>query len=72
MNSDRKAGLPVEGTSHKSETHTQLLLLPDGRLLVHNLTPAMAQILQKLDPGDRLIRLRAPPVTAGAPSALDS
>ncbi len=30
-----------------SENHTELLLLPDGRILVHNLTPAMAALLQQ-------------------------
>lgn len=44
--------------AHSRESQTRLLLLPDGRILVHNLTPAMAQILQKLDPADRLIRQR--------------
>lgn len=39
------------------ETHTQLLLLPDGRLLVHNLTPAMAEILHKLDPWNPRLQL---------------
>ena len=47
-----QAGCPRPG-------HTRLLLLPDGRVLVHNLTPAMARILQKLDPEDRLIQKRA-------------
>jgi hypothetical protein len=32
-----------------SETHTELLILPDGRILVQNLTPAMAALLQELD-----------------------
>jgi hypothetical protein len=36
-----------------SETHTELLILPDGRILVHNLTPAMAALLHELDPRDR-------------------
>jgi hypothetical protein len=35
------------------ENHTELLLLPDGRILVHNLIPAMAALLHQLDPGDR-------------------
>ncbi len=33
-----------------SMTYTELLLLPDGRILVHNLTPAMAALLHELDP----------------------
>jgi hypothetical protein len=31
---------------------TRLLLLPDGRVLAHNLTMAMADILLMLDPND--------------------
>jgi len=43
----------------KSENHTELLLLPDGRILAHNLTPAAAALLHHLDPGDRSMLLRA-------------
>jgi hypothetical protein len=42
-----------------SENHTELLLLPDGRILVHNLVPAMAALLHQLDPGDRGMIKRA-------------
>jgi hypothetical protein len=42
-----------------SETHTELLILPDGRVLVHNLTPAMAALLHALDPQDRSMIDRA-------------
>jgi hypothetical protein len=42
-----------------SETHTELLILPDGRILVHNLTPAMAALLHELDPLDRSMINRA-------------
>lgn len=42
-----------------SENHTELLLLPDGRILVHNLTPAMAALLQQINPGDRSMTERA-------------
>jgi hypothetical protein len=31
------------------ENCTELLLLPDGRVMVHNLTPAMAGMLKDLD-----------------------
>ena len=46
---------PVAGQSGLS---TDLLLLPDGRVLVHNLTPAFAEILSKLNPGDSQIQAR--------------
>jgi hypothetical protein len=42
----------------ESENHTELLLLPDGRILVHNLTPAMAALLHHLDPGDHNMLMR--------------
>ena len=38
---------------------TELLILPDGRILVHNLTPAMAAILAELNPADEPMRERA-------------
>lgn len=40
-------------------SETELLVLPDGRVLVHNLTPAMAALLSGLAPNDQLMRLRA-------------
>lgn len=42
-----------------SATHTELLILPDGRILVHNLTPVMAALLRELDPRDRSMKDRA-------------
>jgi hypothetical protein len=38
---------------------TELLLLPDGRILVHSLTPAFAELLNKLNPDDEQINSRA-------------
>jgi hypothetical protein len=48
----------VEPLSGDAETVTRLLLLPDGRVLAHNLTPWMAQILQQLAPGDLILEQR--------------
>jgi hypothetical protein len=42
-----------------SENYTELLLLPDGRILVHNLTQAMAALFHQLDLGDRSMIKRA-------------
>ena len=42
-----------------TENHSELLILPDGRILVHNLIPAMAALLHQLDPGDRSMIKRA-------------
>jgi hypothetical protein len=38
---------------------TELLILPDGKVLVHNLTPACAELLSELNPADEQIRSRA-------------
>lgn len=35
---------PAEGS------HSELLILSDGRILVHNLTPAFADLLHELNP----------------------
>mgnify|MGYP000950564858 CR=1 FL=1 len=37
---------------------TEILILPDARVLVHNLTPVMAAILEPLNPGADEIRDR--------------
>jgi hypothetical protein len=37
---------------------TELLLLPDGRVLVHNLTPAFAELLHALNAHDEQIAPR--------------
>ncbi len=38
---------------------TDLLILSDGTVLAHNLTPAMAAVLHKLNPQDETMRLRS-------------
>ena len=43
----------------RGELSTELLLLPDGRILVHNLTRPFADLLNELNPGEDAIRLRA-------------
>jgi hypothetical protein len=43
----------------KHPLSTELLILPDGRVLVQNLTQPMAEILRKLNPHDRQIAPRA-------------
>jgi hypothetical protein len=40
---------PAEGS------HSELLILPDGRILVHNLTPAFADLLHELNPEETQI-----------------
>lgn len=38
---------------------SELLLLPDGRILVHNLTPEFARLLSELNPDDPQILPRS-------------
>lgn len=42
---------------------TELLILPDGRILAHNLTQPMATLLRKLNPEDDQIASRVPRFT---------
>jgi len=42
---------------------SEFLILPDGRILAHNLTRPFAELLHKLNPGDEQTALR---VTADA------
>jgi len=39
--------------------HGELLVLPDGKILAHNITPEIAALLSELDPENRLMKLRA-------------
>lgn len=38
---------------------TDILILSDGTVLAHNLTPGMAKVLHKLNPNDQAIKARA-------------
>jgi hypothetical protein len=44
---------------NKIELSTELLILPDGRILVQNLTRPMAELLNRLNPKDKPIASRA-------------
>jgi hypothetical protein len=48
-------------TKRKNQLSTELLILPDGRILVQNLTQPMAEILRELNPRDRQIAPRVFP-----------
>jgi hypothetical protein len=50
----RRQGEAVHNTSSQD-----ILILADGRVLTHNLTPAMAAVLGKLNPDDEPMRRRA-------------
>jgi hypothetical protein len=40
------------------ELMSELLVMPDGQIYVHNLTPEMAAVLRELNPGDETIARR--------------
>ena len=40
------------------ELVSELLIMPDGKIYVHNLTPVMAKILSELNPDDAAFRQR--------------
>lgn len=39
--------------------HSEFLILPDGKILAHNITPVMAKVLSELNPEDEPMRRRA-------------
>jgi hypothetical protein len=47
----------------EAELTSELLLMPDGRILVHNLTPAFADLLHELNPACEQITDRTRPFT---------
>jgi len=38
---------------------SELLILPDGRILAHSITPEMARVLSELNPADEAMNRRA-------------
>jgi hypothetical protein len=50
----------------KNESCAELLILPDGRILVHNLTRPVAELLRELNPGCEQIVSRAKSQNAAA------
>lgn len=46
-------------TAMESALASELLILPDGRILVHNLTRPMADLLRGLNPKDKNFAPRA-------------
>jgi hypothetical protein len=54
MKSNDENPIPV-----RSELSTELLILPDGKILVHNLTQPFAELLRELNPDCEQIAARA-------------
>jgi len=49
---------PAGASQSAAESLCDLLILSDGTVLAHNLTPAMAAVLNEINPEDAAIRLR--------------
>jgi hypothetical protein len=43
----------------RQQQTSELLILANGNIFVHNLTPEMAGLLAELDPDDKVMRQRA-------------
>jgi len=54
---------PLRFPARAETSHSELLILPDGRILVHNLTRAFADLLHDLNPEGTQIAARARRVT---------
>jgi adenylosuccinate lyase len=50
---------PRKGERTRKASSQEILILTDGRVLAHNLTPAMAAVLRELNPDDEPMRRRA-------------
>ena len=48
-----------QGEAMRDTSSQELLILADGRVLMHNLTPAMAAVLRELNPDDESMQERA-------------
>lgn len=48
-----------QGTMMRNASSQDILILADGRILAHNLTPAMAAVLRELNPDDQRMRQRS-------------
>lgn len=42
----------------KPELQSEVLIMPDGKIYAHNLTPEMARVLSELNPADENIQQR--------------
>jgi hypothetical protein len=55
----REAGRRQGKGRTRRQVATDILILSDGTVLAHNLTPGMANVLHKVNPKDETIRARA-------------
>ena len=55
-----KTDIPhADSKENSASLMTELLILEDGQILVHNLTPSFARLLMEMDPTNELMKQRA-------------
>jgi hypothetical protein len=55
----KNPAIKQRGKSAAEKPVSEMLILPDGRIFAHNITPEMARVLAKLNPADAAMRRRA-------------
>ena len=48
----------MKSEGEKPELQSEVLIMPDGKIYAHNLTPEMARVLSELNPADKSIQQR--------------
>jgi hypothetical protein len=48
----------MNSENKKPELQSEVLIMPDGKIYAHNLTPEMARVLSELNPDDESIQRR--------------
>lgn len=54
-----KQEIAVQSAASAEKPVSEILILPDGRILAHNISPAVARVLSDLDPADAAMKQRA-------------
>ena len=67
-----KSPLPSENFMEElPESLCDFLILSDGTILSHNLTPQMAEALRVMNPADETLRQRAGGASSAVPSTIE-
>jgi hypothetical protein len=51
----------TEPTPENDQSTGEMLILPDGKILAHNISPVLAGMLSALNPADETMKRRANP-----------
>ncbi|MBU6399672.1 MAG: hypothetical protein KGS61_05090 [Verrucomicrobia bacterium] len=67
---DGRPGSEAGAPGRDSNPADELLILDDGRVLVHHLSPALAELLSRLNPADAAMKQRAVGCTGARPPSI--